>query len=280
MKNGEQLLMVMMICGTALFGCASQEVEEVEEPKTEQKVEVKKPEKVTYNDMIEAIEWEMVQDEYGDTTVTGKLTNTSDKEIEYIEIEYKFVLDGVTVESSFTNAVNIEPNETIRVEIYTCEEFNTMQVKDSEADEWITVDVVVQQVEEKPIEQEVTEQEITKPVEEVEEEPVAQAEENGIWGDSEPQYEDLQTTKIKLVEDSDDKVLMLYDGTILDYANDVIKETNGESVDYELTSQLLMVGFCSIGEPEKPFTLVDKEGTVIYSYLNGEPVENGLEKLQ
>ena len=78
----------------------------------------------------------------------------------------------------------------------------------------------------------------------------------------------------------DDEILMLYNGTILDYVNDVTKEENGESVDYELTSQLLMVAFCSIDEPEIEFTLVDKEGTVIYSYLNGEPVENGLEELR
>ena len=35
----KQLLMAMMACGTVLFGCASQEVDKVEEPKTEQKVE-------------------------------------------------------------------------------------------------------------------------------------------------------------------------------------------------------------------------------------------------
>ena len=148
----------------------------------------------------------------------------------------------------------------------------------------------VQQVEEQPIEQEQVEQEVTEqepieqevtePVVEIEEELVPEAEENGIWGDSEPQYEDLQTTKIELIETSDDEILMLYNGTIQDYVNDVTKETNGESVDYELTSQLLMVAFCSIGEPEKVFTLVDKEETVIYKYLDGEPVENGLEGLQ
>ena len=177
MKNCKGLLVAMVVCGTALFGCASQEVDKVEEPKTEQKV---------------------------------------------------------------------------------------------------------QPVEEQPVKQEETE-----PVTEVEEEPVieaeepiAEAEENGIWGDSKPQYEDLQTTKIELIETSDDEILMLYNDTIQDYVNDVTKETNGESVDYELTSQLLMVAFCSIGEPEKAFTLVDKEGIVIYSYLNGEPVENGLEGLQ
>ena len=203
MKNGKCLLMAMLICGIALFGCASQEVEQIEEPKTEQKVQ--------------PVEEQPVKQE----------------ETEPIEQE----------------PVKQEPIE-------------------------------------QPVEQPV-EQEATKPVTEVEEElvieaeePVVEAEENGIWGDSKPQYEDLQTTKIKLIETSDDEILMLYNGTILDYVNDVAKEENGESVDYELTSQLLMVAFCSIDEPAIEFTLVDKEGTVIYSYLNGEPVENGLEGLQ
>lgn len=203
MKNYKGLLVAMVVCGTALFGCASQEVDKVEEPKTEQKVQ--------------PVEEQPVKQE----------------ETEPIEQE----------------PVKQEP---------------------------------IEQPVEQPIEQEETE-----PVTEVEEElvveaeePVAEAEENGIWGDSKPQYEDLQTTKIKLIETSDDKILMLYNGTILDYVNDVTKEENGESVDYELTSQLLMVAFCSIDEPEIEFTLVDKEGTVIYSYLNGEPVENGLEDLQ
>ena len=41
-----------------------------------------------------------------------------------------------------------------------------------------------------------------------------------------------------------------------------------------------MVAFCSMDEPKIEFTLVDKEGTVIYSYLDGEPVANGLEKIR
>ena len=203
MKNCKGLLVAMVVCGTALFGCASQEIEKVEEPKEVQEVQ--------------QVEEQPVKQE----------------ETEPIEQE----------------PVKQEPIE-------------------------------------QPVEQPV-EQEATEPVTEVEEElvveaeePVAEAEEDGIWGDSKPQYEDLQTTKIKLIETSDDKILMLYNGTILDYVNDVTKEENGESVDYELTSQLLMVAFCSIDEPEIEFTLVDKEGTVIYSYLNGEPVENGLEGLQ
>ena len=202
MKNCKGLLVAMVVCGTALFGCASQEIEKVEEPKVEQ---------------VKPVEEQPVKQE----------------ETEPIEQE----------------PVKQEPTE-------------------------------------QPVEQPV-EQEATEPVTEVEEEPVieaeesvAEAEENGIWGDSKPQYEDLQTTKIELIETSDDKILMLYNGTILDYVNDVTKETNGESVDYELTSQLLMVAFCSIDEAETEFTLVDNEGTVIYKYLNGEPLENGLENLQ
>ena len=160
----KQLLMAMMACGTVLFGCASQEVDKVEEPKTEQK-----------------------------------------------------------------------------------------EVAES-----------IAEVEEQPV---------------IEEQPKAEYE-NGIWGDSKPNYEDLQTTKIELVKNSSDEVLMIYNGTILDYSNDVTRETTGDCVNYELTSQLLMVAFCSMDEAEIEFTLVDNEGTVIYSYLDGEPVVNGLEDLR
>ena len=142
----------------------------------------------------------------------------------------------------------------------------------------------VNEVKEPKVKQEVeaTEEDVAEPVEEeavIEEQPKAEYE-NGIWGDSKPQYEDLQTTKIELVKNSSDEVLMIYNGTILDYSNDVTRETTGDCVNYELTSQLLMVAFCSMDEAEVEFTLVDNEGTVIYSYLNGEPVENGLENLQ
>ena len=164
MKNGKCLLMIMVICGTVLFGCASQDVNKVEEPNVKQE------------------------------EVTESVAEIEDEAV-------------------------------------------------------------------------------------VEEQPKAEYE-NGIWGDSKPQYEDLQTTKIELVKNSDDEVIMIYNGTILDYLNDVTRETTGDCVDYELTSQLLMVAFCSMDEAEVEFTLVDNEGTVIYSYLDGEPVVNGLEDLR
>ena len=139
----------------------------------------------------------------------------------------------------------------------------------------------VNKVEEPKVEQEEVIESITEIEDEavVEEQPKAEYE-NGIWGDSKPNYEDLQTTKIELVKNSDDEVIMIYNGTIQNYADDVARETTGDCVNYELTSQLLMVAFCSMDEAEKEFTLVDNEGTVIYSYLDGEPVANGLEELR
>lgn len=142
----------------------------------------------------------------------------------------------------------------------------------------------VNKIEEPKVEQEVkaTEENVAEPVEEeavIEEQPKAEYE-NGIWGDSKPNYEDLQTTKIELVKNSGNEVAMIYNGTIQDYADDVARETTGDCVDYELTSQLLMVAFCSMDEAEIEFTLVDNEGTVIYKYLDGEPVVNGLEKIR
>lgn len=139
----------------------------------------------------------------------------------------------------------------------------------------------VNKVEEPKVEQEEEIESITEIEDEaeVEEQPKAEYE-NGIWGDSKPNYEDLQTTKIELVKNSGDEVIMIYNGTIQNYVDDVARETTGDCVNYELTSQLLMVAFCSMDEAEKEFTLVDNEGTVIYSYLDGEPVVNGLEELR
>ena len=139
----------------------------------------------------------------------------------------------------------------------------------------------INKVEEPNVRQEEVTESIAKVEEEaeVEEQPKAEYE-NGIWGDSKPNYEDLQTTKIELVKNSDDEVAMIYNGTIQDYADDVARETTGDCVNYELTSQLLMVAFCSMDEAEIEFTLVDNEGTVIYKYLDGEPVVNGLEKIR
>ena len=85
------------------------------------------------NELVQNIEWTFVENEWTEqTTATGVLENTTDKTIEYIEIEYKFIRDGITVESSFTNLVNIEPGEKMLVELYCFRSFDTLKVKGSD----------------------------------------------------------------------------------------------------------------------------------------------------
>ena len=100
----------------------------VDETITEMEQEIEEN-NATYDELVQAIEWHTVTDEFGFTTITGILTNTTDKEIDYIEIEYKLVKDGITVENSFTNATDIMPGESVKIEIYATEEFDTMEVK-------------------------------------------------------------------------------------------------------------------------------------------------------
>ena len=55
--------------------------------------------------LVQGITWTIERGEFGDATATGILENTTDKTIDYIEIEYKFKKDGITVDSSWTNAI-------------------------------------------------------------------------------------------------------------------------------------------------------------------------------
>ena len=121
---GVIMLVGMVGCVGSVFlvgNAVNEAVEEVEQESVENSA--------TYDELVQAIEWSMVTDEYGDTTLTGVLTNTTDKEIDYIEIVYKFIKDGVTVDSSFTNEVNIGVGESAQIKIYTFEEFDSFEVK-------------------------------------------------------------------------------------------------------------------------------------------------------
>ena len=80
------------------------------------------------NELVQKIVWTIQKDEWGDTVATGVLENTTNKTIDYIEIDYKFKKDGITVDSSFTNAVNIAPGEKVKIEIYTFEDFDSLEV--------------------------------------------------------------------------------------------------------------------------------------------------------
>ena len=84
------------------------------------------------NELVQGITWTIERGEFGDATATGILENTTDKTIDYIEIEYKFKKDGITVDSSWTNAINIAPGEKVQIEIYTYEDFDSLEVKGSD----------------------------------------------------------------------------------------------------------------------------------------------------
>ena len=115
--------MVGCVASVALVGTA------VDETITEMEQELEEN-NATYDELVQAIEWQVVTDEiFGATTVTGVLTNTTDKEIDYIEVEYKFIKDGVTVDSSFINATDIQPGESVKLDIITVEEFDNFEVK-------------------------------------------------------------------------------------------------------------------------------------------------------
>ena len=114
--------MVGCVASVALVGTA------VDETITEMEQEIEEN-NITYDELVQAIEWNTVTDEFGLTTVTGVLTNTTDKEIDYIEVEYKFIKDGVTVDSSFINATDIQPGESVKLDIMTVEEFDNFEVK-------------------------------------------------------------------------------------------------------------------------------------------------------
>ena len=115
--------MVGCVASVALVGTA------VDETITEMEQEIEEN-NATYDELVQAIEWQVVTDEiFGVTTVTGVLTNTTDKEIDYIEVEYKFIKDGVTVDSSFINATDIQPGESVKLDIMTVEEFDSFEVK-------------------------------------------------------------------------------------------------------------------------------------------------------
>ena len=114
--------MVGCVASVALVGTA------VDETITEMEQEIEEN-NATYDELVQAVEWNTVTDEFGLTTITGVLTNTTDKEIDYIEVEYKLVKDGITVENSFTNVTDIMPGESVKIEIFTTEEFDTVKVK-------------------------------------------------------------------------------------------------------------------------------------------------------
>ena len=98
---------VLFVVGcSALFGMG---VEQQEQEANDLKNEVQ--------EIVNNIEWSR----NGDGYLVGEFTNTTDKKISYLEIQYKFMDDkGNVIDSSFTNESEISPGETREIQIDTC----------------------------------------------------------------------------------------------------------------------------------------------------------------
>ena len=71
--------------------------------------------------------------------LVGEFTNTTDTEIDYLEIEYKFIdSNGKVIDSNFVNEVNIAPNETREISIDTmlANDYVSYELKVSEANNY------------------------------------------------------------------------------------------------------------------------------------------------
>ena len=100
------IIRVVLIVGcSALFDIA---IQEQEQEANDLKNEVQ--------EIVNNMEWR----QNGDYLV-GEFTNTTDKKISYLEIQYKFMdNEGNVIDSSFTNETEISPGETREIQIDTC----------------------------------------------------------------------------------------------------------------------------------------------------------------
>lgn len=70
-----------------------------------------------YAEMASGIQWQVEKSTYS-SKIVGIFENTSAKEIDYIQFDYKLLdASGVTITSSFTNETKIVPGEKRKVEI-------------------------------------------------------------------------------------------------------------------------------------------------------------------
>lgn len=83
----------------------------------DQMVDDKKSKDELYNEMLKKVDWKVDKGDFS-TNIIGVFENTSEEEIGYIQFNYKtFDANGVALESSFTNEVNIKPGEKRQVTI-------------------------------------------------------------------------------------------------------------------------------------------------------------------
>lgn len=120
------IIFVLLIGGCTLTMCAVGEaIDEVAtEVVEESDAQAEAVEQITQN-----LEWTFVPDGYGYGTLETTITNNTDIEIDYIQFDVKFIKDGVTVSTDFTNEVDIAVGETRKVEFVLVEEgFDSFEI--------------------------------------------------------------------------------------------------------------------------------------------------------
>lgn len=116
---------ILMVGCTAMLGNA------VDETVQEMEQESVKLEQLA-QDIVDNTVWERYDD-----ALVGKFVNTTGQEIDYLEIEYKFLdANGVTIDSSWTCESDIAPGETREIKIYVFEDFYEYILKVSEANDY------------------------------------------------------------------------------------------------------------------------------------------------
>ena len=97
-------VLTMFSVGSALDETAT----EIQEESNKQEEAVKQ--------VFETMEWSLVEDEFGFKTLESVIVNNTETKIDYIQFNVKFIKDGVTIETDWTNAVGIEVGESRKVE--------------------------------------------------------------------------------------------------------------------------------------------------------------------
>lgn len=114
---------LLLMGGCTFVGCVATGVaiETVDQVATEIENE-NNAQQEAIDKMFENAEWEIVREEYL-TKIVTTVENTSDVEIDYLEVNYKlYDEEGVVIEDSWTNATDILPNEKRKIEILVLED--------------------------------------------------------------------------------------------------------------------------------------------------------------
>lgn len=117
------IVLVVLIGGCTFVSCVA-----VDEVATEVQEESDKQAEVV-EQVTDEMEWKLVEDEYGFKTLEAVITNDTDTEIDYVEFNVKFIKDGITVETDWTNATDIAVGESRKVEFSLVpDEFDSYEV--------------------------------------------------------------------------------------------------------------------------------------------------------